>query len=299
MNSGQKMIKYFAILLAASLTIGIIATVVNIGLSVVGVFVSSENKNDNKSNRHHIEESQENEKNHSNNNSFYEYDSVENLNVDSSVYKVIIQRGSGISKVRVELDNIPSSYEVSYDESSKTMNLEDEDWIGSIFKKKARASKGKVYIYVPEGKTLNKFTMNMGVGTVEILDISFRGLDIKCGVGKLICTNVSAESAELEGGVGSINLENVSFENFQLEGGVGDINVEGKLTGKTVISAGMGSIDVDINGRKDEYNYNVETGLGSIYIDGEKTGGINFNNNNCFNLLDIEGGIGTIHVNFQ
>lgn len=303
MNSGQRMIKYFAILLAASLTIGIIVTVVNVGLSVVGAFVSVGDETQDKKGNHHIEDSESKREDgdgeEGGKKTMDEYALVENLEIESSIYKIMIQEKEDIESVKVEMRNVPSSYNVTYKESTKTLSFQDEDWVSGFFNQKRKAAKGKIYIYIPEEKQLNRVRIEMGVGTVNIHDISMKSLDIECGVGMLSCSNVTAENADIEGGVGSIAFKDIAFSNFQLEGGVGDIDVEGKLTGKTVVSAGMGNINIHVDGKKDNYNYNIETGLGPIYIDGEKTGDINFSNNSCSNLLDIEGGIGTIYINFQ
>lgn len=303
MNAVQKMVKYFAILLAASLTIGMIATVVDVGLSLVGTFVSiekktpSEKKEDVGKQKNAERDNSEKEDNSSIGE--FSYSGVKSLNVKNSIYKVVIQEEENIDEVSVRLKDVPSSYEVVYEKDTGRLVFEDDNWVHGLFHKKGKMSKGQVYISIPKGKRLDEVKIEMGVGAVKIFDIGVRKLDVECQIGLFNCKNVTADSAEVEGGVGSINLEDIEFTDFQLGGGVGDIEISGKLNGRIAISAGMGNVDLDINGNKNEYNYKIETGLGPVFIDGKKTGDTRFSNDSSSNLIDIEGGIGTIHIDFN
>lgn len=295
MSSVQRIVKYIAMFFAICLTICIIATIVKVGVGVIGAFVQS-NEREQVTTHNKSENKNEYEEQTGDSLDFHD---VKNLDIESSIYKVQVKSDNSLDCVRIQKYDIPSSYRIKYDEGSKTIETEDDNWVSGFFKKRHSASKGKIVVYVPENQELDEVVIEMGVGAVSIEDIKTDTLDVECGVGSFSCENVSAEYATIEGGVGSVDCENVTFKGMEISGGVGDINIQGDISGKSDISAGMGNFTLEIDGNKKDYNYKVETGLGPIYIDGEKTDDVDVYNNSHDNLIDVEGGIGAIHVDFK
>lgn len=293
MTPNQKIIKNCAIVFAACLIAGIVLVALRVIIGVFGAFVPNQKGNTNVVATEYEEEEQKID-------TQAVYENVKNLKIKSGIYKLQIERDSSINKgVKVSLSNVSSDYKIKYKEESKTLETEDNDDIFHFWKDKDEISKGIITISVSDNTELDKVRVEMGVGTVTIEDIIMTEFDVKCGVGAFTCENVKAEHADIEGGVGSVRCDDVMFDGLEVEGGVGDIKVDGVLTGKTSVVAGMGAIELDINGKKKNYNLNVETGLGSIYIDGKKCSDIQESDNSQNNLLDVEGGIGSVKINFN
>lgn len=288
MSSAQKVIKYLAMAFAACLTIAILGGILNAVVGVVGAFVPEHNQKQEVNGTEMEIEQVDSQKS---------YTDVENLKIESSVYKIDIVGGSKVEGVKVECSNIPSTYKVYYED--RTIKTTDDNWVSGIFNKNTSSAKGRIKIYVSDKINLDKVEIEMGVGAVTVSNISTKKLEVDCGVGVFSCDDVAAEDVNISGGVGNVECDDVTFGGLELDGGVGDVSIKGTLTGKTEVSAGMGNVDLDVNGKKDDYNVKVETGLGSIYIDGEKYKDSDFYNNSESNLIDIEGGIGTIHVDFN
>ena len=290
MSQGQKVIKYLAIVFAACLTITILGVVLNIVVSIFGAFIPKSGES--KAVKQYTETVSSNYSNTFNN--------VEQIRVDSGVYNVEIINDESIDGVKVVKEGVSNDLDVSYDEHDKQLVVEQEGFWNDLFKfNDKHQSKGKLLIYVEDGLELEKLDIDMGVGNSRIEGITTEELDIDCGVGNLTCKKVVAESTDIDGGVGGLKCEDISFRDLNLDGGVGEISIAGELLGTIQISAGMGELNVDINGKRDDYNLKVETGLGSIIIDGEKYTDTNNYNNNQSNLLDIEGGIGSIRIDFH
>lgn len=288
MSSAQKIIKYLAMAFAACLTIAILGGILNAVIGIVGAFVPE---------HHQEQKGNETETAVEQIDSQKSYTDVENLEIESSVYKIDIIGDSKVEGVKVECSNIPSTYKVYYEDG--TLKTTDDNWASGLFNKNASRAKGRVKVYVSDKINLDKVDVEMGVGAVTIANVSMEDLEVDCGIGAFSCENVVADNAIISGGVGNVECDNVTFDGLELDGGVGDVSIQGTLTGKTEISAGMGKVDLDVNGKKGDYNVKVETGLGSIYVDGEKYSDSNSYNNSESNLIDIEGGIGTIHVDFK
>lgn len=289
MSQGQKVIKYLAIVFAACLTISILGVVLNVIVSIFGAFIPKQSKS--------IKTSQYSSESVGN-----QYDEtfgdIKQITVDSGIYMVKLVNDKNVKGVRVTTEDVESDIEVSYDVDDKRLKIEQDVEFDDFFKNK-RPSKGKIFIYTQDALEFEKVDIDMGVGKFEIEGITTDKLDVDCGVGNLICKDVKANDVDIDGGVGSLKCEDVSFQNLSLEGGVGEIDISGKLRGKTQLSAGMGEVNVDIDGKRDDYNLKVETGLGAITIDGEKYKDTNITNNSQSNILDIEGGVGSVRVDFH
>ena len=288
MSSAQKLIKYIAMGFAACMTIAILGVILNVVIGIVGAFVPEHNQKQKGNGTETVIEKVDSQKS---------YTGVEKLKIESSIYKIDIIGGSKIEGVKVECSNIPSTYKVYYEDG--TIKTTDDNWVSGVFNKNTSSSKGRIKIYVSDKINLDKVDVEMGVGAVTVSNVSMKNLEVDCGVGAFSCDNVVAEDANISGGVGNVECDDVTFGGLELDGGVGEVSIKGTLTGKTEISAGMGNVDIDVNGKKDDYNVKVETGLGSIYIDGQKYKDSESYNNSESNLIDIEGGIGTIHVDFN
>ena len=301
MSSTQKVVKCIAMFLAGCLTISIIAAIVNVGVGVLGAFVPQKSEESNKVLDLSKSDKVQNEHNkaHNTESESSEFANVENLNIASSVYKMEIRSDKTVDKVRIVKKNIPSSYNIYYDKDSKTLFGEDDNWVSGLFSKKRAYEKGSITIYIPDVLELKKLYVDMGVGSVKLSGLQTHILDIKCGVGSFSCKSVIANTAEIDGGVGTVNCDDVSFGGLELSGGVGDIDVRGQLKGKIDVSAGMGNLKLKIDESKDSFNITVDTGLGPVYIDGKKTEDMEKINNNQSNVLDVEGGIGAVHIDFN
>jgi len=316
MTPNQRMIKNCAIVLAACLVIGIVFIALNIIVGVCGAFIPNhkDNVNTNTTNTTNTA-SDRNDKNNSNKNTTDSttidkedekmesgdvYENVKNLKIKSGIYKVRIERDSSIKKgVKVQLENVSSDYKVEYKESSETLEMEGDSDSIIHFWKDREAAKGVITLTVSDHTELDRIKIEMGVGSVTIEDMNVAELDVECGVGIFTCENVRAEYAQIKGGVGSVKCSEVQFDGLEMEGGIGGISVDGVLTGKTSVVAGMGTIELEIHVKREDYNLNVETGLGSIYVDGEKCSDIKESNNSQNNLLNVEGGIGSVKINFN
>ncbi|SET48389.1 DUF4097 family beta strand repeat-containing protein [[Clostridium] polysaccharolyticum] len=290
MSPTQKGIKYVAMFLAVCLTISIIATIVKVGVGVMGAFIPSQDIHHqyNERGKKEILEGKEIVEN---------FSGVENLKFDSGIYKVTFKADREKKDIKVAMHNISSSYSLKYDTESKTLVGKSHSWFSKFLKKEEDAN-GKIIVHIPRNQKLAKVEIDMGVGAVFLKKLEVEQLKIQCGVGALVCEDIKADQVKVDGGVGNIDFKDVDFKDTELTGGVGNVKLVGKLEEKTQISAGMGNLNIKINGQRQNYNCKVETGLGAIYIDGKKTSEMEYYNNNQPNLLDIEGGVGTIHVDF-
>lgn len=157
----------------------------------------------------------------------------------------------------------------------------------------------KLIIYVPNNMTLDFVEINGGAGKIKIDALMTKFLRLDLGAGKVEINNLQVlNKTKVEGGAGSVDIKNSILNNLDLSMGVGKFNLDAKILGNSTIEQGIGSIDLNLIGIINDYEINVEKGLGSISVEGQ-----NLKDNktigNGFNKIDIEGGIGSIDINFE
>lgn len=123
---------------------------------------------------------------------------------------------------------------------------------------------GTVILYVPE-------------------DHKFEDVDCSVGAGALEIEKLAAGEAEFEVGAGSAVLH--EFE--------ADRDV--------AITCGMGSVEMTMSGGKEDYNYELEVGMGTVTIGGSEFGGMAIEKtieNSATKNMDIECGMGSVEIYF-
>ena len=85
---------------------------------------------------------------------------------------------------------------------------------------------------------------------------------------------------------------------MNLDMGVGKIELTSVFTGKSEIDAGIGELNLNVLGNKEDYTLKVDKGIGSIKVDNENAED-NSTIGDGFNIIDIDGGIGSININFK
>lgn len=156
----------------------------------------------------------------------------------------------------------------------------------------------KLVVYVPAGIIFDGVGIESGAGKVNIDDLSVKQLYLDLGAGKVEINHLTvSENAEMDGGAGEIIVRSSHIHNLDLDVGVGNVSFTSKLTGNNKINAGVGQMDLSLLGELNDYHIMLDKGLGSAIIDGK-----NMISNTIYgtgsNNLDIDGGVGSIHINF-
>lgn len=120
-------------------------------------------------------------------------------------------------------------------------------------------------ITVPEGVTLKELDLNTGLGDIMVYEISVKDL-------------------EIDTSLGDIHVEQVTFDDADVYSSLGDVYIM-------------------LNGSQTDYNYDLATSLGVVYVNGEGyenlTSGSYKKNNKTKKDLEVESSLGDIIVEFH
>ncbi len=103
--------------------------------------------------------------------------------------------------------------------------------------------------------TVEQFNMNVGVGSVEIEQVS--------------ATDINVEVSNAE-----VDLENITADSLSVSVGMGTLVLNGETSGNIDISCGMGNLQMMLRGMQEEYNYDISGSAESVQIGSDTLAGM-------------------------
>lgn len=275
MTTFQKIIKYLAIALAIFIIVNIVSAILFGFYSISYIFGLNRGED-----REYKEESIVRE---------FEYSEVDILDVTIEVdfSNLVIKKGESF---KVETD---SNY-IKCNQNGGEIRITEENhsWLSR------RNDIGDVTVYMPDIE-FKEVKISTGAGKIKIEEIDAMRLSLEIGAGETeIGTLNVTDKADIEGGAGKVTISSGTINNLNLDMGVGKLELNAKLTGNIDIDAGVGELDIKIKDKKDNYKIKTSKGIGSITIDGKSVSDDAIYGEGE-NYIKIDGGIGSIKVNFE
>lgn len=267
MTKGKKFLKFLAILLALTLSVGIISAAFSAIASAALVVEIADNVGDMTSREVGTD-----------------YDS---LDISLGGAALIIKNGESFA---VD-SNIPA---LSVKSSNGKLTIKQRDFLGGIIDKKGAA---RVVVTIPEGTVFNDVSITSKAGKVDVEALTASRVDFEFGAGEVNIKKLTVtDGADIDGGVGKICIESGEINDLDLSMGVGELALTARLTGTNSLVMGVGRAVVKLVGDKNDYTIDLEKGVGPTKISGinEKTGVYGKGRT----VIEIEGGVGSTSVSF-
>ena len=173
-----------------------------------------------------------------------------------------------------------------YDDSGKNVTVKESSDTLKVRSTKKLSKTRKVHISYPEDVKLQELEIEMGAGTVYLnRDIETEKLSVEMGAGEFESKNpVTAMEADLEIGTGSMTFADLSAR-------------------KTDGECGLGELDLTLTGTQEDYNYDLECGVGNLDVGSDSYSGLGrektISNKGADRKLDLECGMGNVSVDFS
>ena len=173
-----------------------------------------------------------------------------------------------------------------YDDSGKNVTVKESSDTLKVRSTKKLSKNRKVCISYPEDVKLQELEIEMGAGTVYLnRDIETEKLSVEMGAGEFESKNpVTAREADLEIGTGSMTFADLSAR-------------------KTDGECGLGELDLTLTGTQEDYNYDLECGVGNLDVGSDSYSGLgrekSISNKGADRKLNLECGMGNVSVDFS
>ena len=173
-----------------------------------------------------------------------------------------------------------------YDDNGKNVTVKESSDTLKVRSTKKLSKTRKVCISYPEDVKLQELEIEMGAGTVYLnRDIETEKLSVEMGAGEFDSKNpVTAKEADLEIGTGSMTFADLSAR-------------------KTDGECGLGELDLTLTGTQEDYNYDLECGVGNLEVGSDSYSGLGREKSISYTgadrKVDLECGMGNVSVNFS
>lgn len=159
----------------------------------------------------------------------------------------------------------------------------------------------QITLTVPKDAALQKLDIESSLGNVDIKNLVCDEVEVASALGNLTLQNISTQKISIDGALGDITMQN-SVVNGKLEisEAMGDADIQGIFQGNVEIDGGMDNIHLTVqDAGVNDYNLNLQRGLGELKIDGETLTKDLERNNGKNRKIEIKGGLGNITVDFD
>ena len=210
------------------------------------------------------------------------FSGVENLKLDIGASEVRIKTGTD-DKSHVDDSRMKTENAVQKTLSDDGKTLEITTKMRSSFKN-VRNVKGTLVIYLPKDYKFDQVDMEYGAATAEI-------------------DGLNAKSLKIESGASGCTIKNADIEELDVETGAGSLDFYGTVEKEVDIDCGAGSVTLNLEGKVEDYNYELDSSAGSVEI-GEDIdlGGLSTEksiDNGSKRTIEISNGAGSVEIRFH
>ena len=210
------------------------------------------------------------------------FSGVENLKLDIGASEVRIKTGTD-DKIHVDDSRMKTENAVQKTLSDDGKTLEITTKMRSSFKN-VRNVKGTLVIYLPKDYKFDQVDMEYGAATAEI-------------------DGLNAKSLKIESGASGCTIKNADIEELDVETGAGSLDFYGTVEKEVDIDCGAGSVTLNLEGKVEDYNYELDSSAGSVEI-GEDIdlGGLSTEksiDNGSKRTIEISNGAGSVEIRFH
>lgn len=269
MTTAQKIIKYLAMAFAIFLIVTIFSAILSAIYGVSSLLRLNKNTD---------AATEMKEINTELNNSFVY------LDIELKSTKLTIKTGEKFN-IQTNNDNI------KINESNSKLEIKEKGWLSKNKDK-------ELILYVPGNIKFEKVKIDNGTGTIKIENLYTGKLDLDLGAGETIIDDITSNETEIDSGAGALKIKSGNIRNLDIDIGVGKADITAKLIGNSKVDTGIGSLNLNLLGAKDEYKLKINKGIGNVSVDGNAVQD-NEVIGNSENIVNINGGIGEIIINFQ
>lgn len=158
-----------------------------------------------------------------------------------------------------------------------------------------------VEITLPKGKNFHKIDLEVGAGQLNATPIISDEIEMEIGAGSIISNGFVCKKAKISVGAGEAIVNNGAAGYLDLDVGLGDLQYTGSLMGDLDADCGMGNMDIDLDGLEEDYNYQIDVGMGDISVGHNRYGGMAQSkdiDNDADKDMDLDCGMGSINIKF-
>lgn len=198
---------------------------------------------------------------------------------DGSIYI----EGESVGKMQAYMEG-----SVLYVKSVRPANLMDE------------IKNSSITLYLPDC-ILQSVEVSLGAGQLTLDNLTVQDMTASIGAGQLLMEDMELDTLDVSLGAGELRTEDVTVDILSASIGAGNMEFSGAVTGSADISCNMGNVSMELDGTKEDFNYQLNCVAGNMDIDGDSFVGAavdRFIDNGAEKNMEINCSMGNVEVDF-
>ncbi len=172
----------------------------------------------------------------------------------------------------------------------------------SVGRTPANVEDGMIRLYLPEGYRFHEVEAELGAGVLYFGDLYADSISLEVGAGEITVESARTSNLEVTVGAGNVNLFRVETDELDVEVGLGAFTADAVTIGREAdVECAMGSVEMFLEGREQDFNYQLECAMGSIELGPWNYTGLGQEkdiNNGASRQIDLECSMGYISMQF-
>lgn len=169
-------------------------------------------------------------------------------------------------------------------------------------KKYKRTNDRELVLTVPAGILWEKVEMEAPIGGIEMDSLAAQKAELDAEMGNIVVYSLTADKLDIEANMGNVEIRNARAGRLEAEASMGNIEFEGRVDGDIEAEASMGSITLSLAQEKEEFNYEISAGMGSVTVDGSDCGGLSRDqtiDHQADKRMKLNSSMGSIDIYFE
>ncbi len=160
-----------------------------------------------------------------------------------------------------------------------------------------------VVVQLPADMEFQEIELNNSAGEITVNHaLHAENVSMIVGAGESVIDGELQISGTLYAQVdaGEIDFGKISAKKIELNAGVGEIDVEKASADEVLLECGVGELNVTLDGREEDYSYQIDCGIGEVEIADRSYSGLGTTKeiSGGSKMVDIDCGVGEINVEF-
>lgn len=133
------------------------------------------------------------------------------------------------------------------------------------------------------------------------IEREFKGSRKEAKIEVIVPENYYFDKVEVEAGAAACEINGIVTRKLELQSGVSSMAFTGRVDEKLEVETGVGVTSIKLTGSREDYNYKIQCGAGSVNIDGDQYSSLGVErkiDNRAARSMELECGVGTIEVQF-
>lgn len=160
----------------------------------------------------------------------------------------------------------------------------------------------EIILYLPEDYHFDEVNVNLGAGSMEFEGLLADSADFVAGAGQITLEKAQIGELNVEVGAGRIALEEMEIGQLDAEVGLGEFVAKGVLNGDAVVECSMGNVEMEIDGREEDFNFDLSGAMGNIDLGKSSFGGFSqsqYIDHKAGKNMSVECSMGNISIRFK